>query len=57
VFVSRLDEHVPFLLRYSPPLLGLVFVWAAWVVLQDQMWRPLPVQEEDKVEWCESAAF
>lgn len=29
----------PFLLPYSPPLLGLIFVWAACVVVSNRMWR------------------
>jgi membrane protease YdiL (CAAX protease family) len=29
----------PFLLPYSPPLLGLIFVWAAYVVVSNRMWR------------------
>lgn len=32
----------PFMLPYSPPMLGLVFVWAIWVVVQDRMWRRDP---------------
>jgi len=29
----------PFLLPYSPPMLGLIFVWAAYVVVSNRMWR------------------
>lgn len=29
----------PFVLPYSPPLLGLFFVWAGYAVLADRMWR------------------
>ena len=29
----------PFVLPRSRPMLGLVFVWAIWVVIQDRMWR------------------
>ena len=29
----------PFVLPYSPPLLGLIFVWAACAVVSDRMWR------------------
>jgi CAAX protease family protein len=29
----------PFLLPYSPPLLGVIFIWAAWVVVSNRMWR------------------
>jgi CAAX protease family protein len=29
----------PFLLPYSPPLLSIIFVWAAWVVVSNRMWR------------------
>jgi membrane protease YdiL (CAAX protease family) len=29
----------PFVLPSSRPMLGLVFVWALWVVMQDRMWR------------------
>jgi uncharacterized protein len=29
----------PFVLPYSAPMLGLVFVWVIWVVVQDRMWR------------------
>ncbi len=31
----------PFLLPYSPPLLAVIFVWAAWVVVSNRMWRKL----------------
>jgi membrane protease YdiL (CAAX protease family) len=29
----------PFVLPWSRPMVGLVFVWAIWVVIQDRMWR------------------
>jgi membrane protease YdiL (CAAX protease family) len=29
----------PFVLPWSRPMLGLVFVWAIWVVIHDRMWR------------------
>ncbi len=29
----------PFVLPYSPPFLGLIFVWAIWAVIADRMWR------------------
>jgi membrane protease YdiL (CAAX protease family) len=29
----------PFVLPWSPPMLGLVFAWVIWVVIQDRMWR------------------
>lgn len=32
----------PFVLPYSQPAMGLIFVWAAWVVISDRMWRRLP---------------
>ena len=29
----------PFVLPYAPKMLGLIFVWALYVVLSDRMWR------------------
>jgi membrane protease YdiL (CAAX protease family) len=29
----------PFVLPYAPPFLALIFVWAAWVLISDRMWR------------------
>lgn len=29
----------PFVLPWSRPMLGLVFVWVIWVVIRDRMWR------------------
>jgi uncharacterized protein len=30
----------PFVMPWSRPMLGLVFAWVIWVVIQDRMWRP-----------------
>ncbi|MGE5326951.1 MAG: hypothetical protein ACM3NO_07920, partial [Deltaproteobacteria bacterium] len=36
----------PFLLPYSPPLLVTIFVWAAWVVVSNRMWRRVVTKPE-----------
>jgi membrane protease YdiL (CAAX protease family) len=38
VFHAGLNTF-PFILPYAPSMVPLIFVWAAWVVVSDKMWR------------------
>jgi membrane protease YdiL (CAAX protease family) len=38
----------PFVLPYSAPMLGLVFAWVIWVVVQDRMWGQSNIGHERK---------
>jgi uncharacterized protein len=39
VFFHASMNTAPFVLPYFPPVWGLVFVWAAYVVVSERMWR------------------
>ena len=34
----------PFILPYSQPAWGLIFVWAAYVVIRERMWRRITLE-------------
>jgi membrane protease YdiL (CAAX protease family) len=36
----------PFVLPYSQKMFALIFVWTAYVVIKDRMWRPIPRERQ-----------